>query len=153
MPATETWMDQIGRVAAGITGIKKVYSGGKSASAGTAGVVYSLPDVLPETPAAVLFYGGGTVIPGMHERNTRDVELAIYVRRVKSGDAYALLLPFDERVIATFAPRAAAYQSVESCLVVGMGGIEDREWGPDSYLVLPFRLEVKFNVSRQYTAA
>lgn len=153
MTATETWMDQIGRVAAGISGIKKVYSGGKSASAGTAGVVYSLPAVLPETPAAVLFYGGGQVIPGMHERHTRDVELAIYVARVKDGDAYALLLPFDERVVAAFAPHAAAYESVESCVVTGFKGIEDRDWGERSYLVLPVTLEVKFNVSRQYVAA
>lgn len=153
MTATETWMDQIGRVVAGMSGIKKVYSGGKSGSAGTAGFVYSLPSVLPETPAAVLFYGGGTVIPGMHERNTRNVELAIYVARVKDGDAYSLLLPYDEIAIATFAPHAAAYVSVESCLVTGFRGIEERDWGDRPYLVLPIDLEVKFNVSRTYVAA
>ena len=153
MTATETWMDQVGRVAAGITGIKKVYSGGKSGSAGTSGVVYSLPSVLPETPAAVLFYGGGPVTAANWERNKRNVELAIYVARVKDGDAYALLIPFDERTIAAFAPHAAAYTSVLSCLVTGIRGIEERDWGDRTYLVMPIDLEVTFNVSREYVPA
>lgn len=153
MTATETWMDQVARVASGMPGIKKVYSGGKSGSAGTGGFVYSLPDGLPETPAAVLFYGGGPVIAGQWERNHRQVELAIYVKRDKSGDAYAQLLPFDEIALATFAPRAAAYTSVESCLITAFRGIEDREWGTTAYLVLPIELEVTFNVSRPYLPA
>lgn len=152
--ATEVWFDAVAKVAAGIEGIKGAiaYAAG---SGGQGATVRPIPRNLADTPAAVLYYRGGTPVPGGAERIKHRVQLRIYVPRTDLGDSYGLLVSFPRRVLTAYQARAKAFLEVASVMVVEFGGIESEEWPPRVafeaessgrwFLVLPVELEVVEN--------
>jgi hypothetical protein len=157
---SEVWLDAIARVAATIEGIKaaKAYAGGKGGAPAT--VVKPLPDVLQETPAALVVMREGEILAGTWERQTHTVELQIYFSREDLGDAYGELTKYPARVGMAFEAHSKAFlaSGVQSSIPLNYR-IEDVEWpitpeGPwPLYIVLIWDIQVKVNIPRNYQAA
>lgn len=145
---TAVWFDAVAKVAATIEGIK----GGIAYAAATGGQgasVRPIPRSLSDTPAAILYYRGGTPFMTGAEKVKHRVQLRIYVPRTDLGDAYGLLMTYPRKVLTAIYPRMKAFGVLESLSVLEFGGVETEAWPsrPDSdtpatyYLVLPVELE------------
>lgn len=148
-----TWLKGAQRVLADITGMTVVH-GVTPPTSGTGSHAKLRPvtDLLEETPAVVMGYGGGDVISGPRVRHTFALNCAIWRSRIELADAYDGLMGDLGNTLEAIAARGKAYAlttDVQSFLLTNIGAVDGAEWPVNSnrwYLVLPFECEMVVDV-------
>lgn len=154
------WFALVADVFAGIEGIYRVF--GVKGEDGDPKVVPMSRELPTGSVIGILGYDGGEIIPGSWERQTHELNAAIWIPAPAEtlDKAYTLAVAYVDRVMAVFpghGKAGATDATIQSVLVTGFETIEGRTWAEKDaereYVVLPFTIEVVRNVVRNYAAA
>lgn len=152
--AIENWFDAVAKTASEIEGIVATFAGGQGGQG--VDVQPMIDEELLQVPAAVLSYGGASILAGQWERQDHDLTLTIWVPREPIRESYAAAVAFVDKVMDAFPPKAKARlvdARVQHCIVMSIGAITPRTWPDGSanqFITLPVTLQVRVARAAQY---